>query len=100
LNLAPLILAKVTRWTPASSDGTEAGAGWSSRPTLILLILATALVAVGIAVWVYRASHWSTADITKTAEPPGSLPPFEQFQVRASVGESLKKFTEDDQGDT
>ena len=90
MNLSPLILGKVTQWQPAHNvdrRGEQLGRpGW----TMFVATLAMALLAVMIAVWVYRSSSWSPGDAATLNPKLDVLPPFEAEKVHDSVAATLR----------
>ncbi len=88
-NLAPLLLARLTDWTPRPTATTA-----SDRPpkfgSIALALLVTALLATGIAWGVYRRSQWSAADVYPRAASD-TMVPFDDQQVRPGVSQQLQQ---------
>ena len=91
MNFAPLILGKVTQWQPSAATqqrGTRAPlAGWMIWGSVLVM----ALLATGIALWVYRSSSWNTSLAAASTKAPDTLPPFEAESVGGNVAESLRR---------
>ena len=94
LNLAPLFLARVTHWQPRQAGTANAQPPATSGVVLTLGVLVIALLAGGIAWWVYRTSRWSAVDLVRSTRPSGGLPAFGQEEVEPSVRESLHRLSQ------
>jgi hypothetical protein len=97
LNLAPLILGRITQWTPPPRAPVDDPSNRVGAMAILYAVLSMALVGLTLAVWVYRNSRWSTRDLVPSARPSSALPPFEEQSVRPTVEESLRRMNREDQ---
>jgi hypothetical protein len=90
MNLSPLLLGEITRWAP--HDRLNQPQSGNIPPHQLLFgTLAVALVAILVAILVYRSSRWSSTEVSQTTQPPQVLPEFEQQQVRGNVSDMLRQ---------
>ncbi len=87
-NLAPLLIAKVTDWTPRTTLTTQA----DSPPqfgVFAMAIIGLALLATGFAWRVYRKSQWKAADVFPQTAANEKVS-FDMGQVHPGVKQSLQ----------
>jgi hypothetical protein len=87
-NLAPLLIAKVTDWTPSATLTTPADAP-PKFGVLAIAVIGLALLAMGFAWRVYRKSQWQATDVFPQAAADGQVS-FDMGQVHPSVKQSLQ----------
>jgi hypothetical protein len=95
MHVSPLILGTVTRWRDLDTIGQDEAAVPLPKGTILLASLAMALLAILVAVLVYRSSRWSSWKETRSTRPPHHLPSFDEEQARGNVQQSLREFADD-----
>jgi hypothetical protein len=97
LDLAPLILGKITSWHEPAAEGRQERSPAIGSGALAVLLATTLLVGAGIAFWVYRTSRWSSRALLPETQPPAELPSFDEQSVEPSLGESLGRLQHEDE---
>jgi uncharacterized protein YeaC (DUF1315 family) len=91
-NLAPLLVARISAWTPRARLAPEADAP-PGIPAFLLAAAALAILAAAFAWRVYRASQTSAADFVSPLAT-GDTVSFDAAQVRPSIEQSLQALTD------
>ena len=87
-NLAPLLIAKITDWTPRATLTTPADAP-PKIGVMAIAVIGLALLATGFAWRVYRKSQWKATDVFPPAAASGKVS-FDMGQVQPGVKQSLQ----------
>ncbi len=98
-SLTPLILGRITRWTPPGPTSARSGLARLDAMAVLCTLLSVAVVALLLAGWVCRSSRWARRELPESARPPSELPPFDLLSVRPSVQESLRRMTQEETRD-
>lgn len=91
MNLSPLILGKITHWHPHADSREQEKEAAVSMWMLVSSTLGMALLAILIAVGVYRSSSWSRSEAARVASAADSIPSFATNEVRGSVSQTLQE---------